>query len=241
MWIIIGVIVAVFVILAIGGGMGYFFWISTRVKKMTWKARVYQLGEGVIPIPKGSKLSYKLSDLKPYATDVVEKVDKRSGATHYWLQKLKKAVPVVTADCVEVWGQNEKWVKILLEGDTTTLLKSGYDRSTGQEIFRPMPHDRINMIKTEIEERKERIENTKDILAQITPFVVVGIAMLGLVAIVYFQVQGAIKVAELNQESANGLRVELGEFRRDMLEAQGCFLGEDEDKIQKEEPPVLPP
>lgn len=242
--LIVGVIAALCVVLVIGGGFMYFFWISTRPKKMTWKARIYQLSDGVIMPEKDGFGKYindiELNGLEPYATDVVEKIDKKSGATHYWLQKMKKAVPVVTADCVEVWGQKEKWVRVLLHGDTTTLLKSGYDKKTGQQIFRPMPHDRINMIKTETEERKARIENTKDILAQITPFIVVGIAMMGLVAIVYFQVQGAIKVGELNAESAEGLQAELGQFRRDMMATRGCIIGGDMPEILEEDPPVIP-
>lgn len=243
--IVIPTVIVAFVILVIGGGGGYIFWIGTRTKKMTWKARIYQLGEGVIPPEKDEKgeyiASYTLNDLKPYTTDIVEKVDKKSGATRYWLQKMKKAVPVVTADCVEVWGQKDKWVRVLLDGDTTTLLKAGYDKQLGQQIFRPMPHDRINMIKTEIEERKARIENTKDVLTAITPFVVVGIAMLGLVAIVYFQVQGQIKSATLYTEASKGLEDQLMGFRKDLLEAQGCIIGGDDNIIQEEEPPTISP
>lgn len=113
---VIIIAVVCFVVLAVGGGLGYFFWIATRPKKMAWKAYIYQLGDGVITeqVKKGQKdaITYKLSDLKPYTTDIVEKIDKKSGATHYWLQKMKKATPVVTADCVEVWGDKDKWVRL---------------------------------------------------------------------------------------------------------------------------------
>lgn len=231
--LIVGVVIAVAVILIIGGGLAYFFWVSSRPKKMTWNAQIYQKGDGII--------DGKLSELKPFARDVIEKIDKKSGATHYWLQKMKKAVPVVTADCVEVWENGQKHVKVLLDGDTMTLIKSGYDTKTAQEIFKPMPHDRINMIKTEIEERKARIENTKDILAQITPFVVVGIAMLGLVAIVYFQVQGAIKVGELNSMAQKDLNSQIGAFRSEVLKSRGCILESEDKQVKQEDPPNIPP
>ena len=129
MMIVIIVLVG-FVILVIGGGIFYFIWIASRPKKMTWNAMVYQLGDGEVRHDeKGNKINkYILGELKPYAEDIIEKVDKKNGATHYWLQRMKKAVPVVTADCVEVWAPNKKFVKVLLEEDTCTLIKSGYDK-----------------------------------------------------------------------------------------------------------------
>lgn len=233
-----------FVILSIGGGIGYWIWIASRPKKMTWKCYIYQMSEGIIDQTKlrgGIRIDYKLSDLRPYTTDVIQKIDRKDGSTHYWLTKLKKPTPPVTTDCVETWAPNNKFVRVLLDGDTCTLLKSGYDRKIGGLIFRPLPVDRINMIKTELAERKERIENTKDILAQITPFIVVGIAMLALVVIAYFEVQGAIKIAEINDK-----------ITTDNLEAQErladkylqAMTGKSylPDEIEKEEPPpTIPP
>jgi hypothetical protein len=137
---------------------------------------------------------------------------------------------VVTADCVDVWGHKEKWVRVLLEGDTTTLLKSGYDRKLGTIIFTPMPHDRINMIKTEIQERKDRIENVKDVLAQIVPFVVVGVSMLALVIVAYFMAQAGIKIAELNVEAAGTVREAMQEDLDTYLKTQGFVLPEDEEE-----------
>jgi hypothetical protein len=237
--------IVIFVILAVGGGIGFWIWIASRPKKMTWDALIYQVGEGVIQKAKykGKNIvNYKLSDLVPYTKDVIEKIEKKSGATYYWLQKLKKPVPVVTADCVEVWTQKEKVVRVLLEEDTCTLLKSGYDRITGSMLFRPMPHDRLNMIKTELSERKARIENTKDVLAAITPFVVVGIAMLGLVSIAYFIGQAGVQIAESLEEvskSSSSTSIEIAKIyaRYNISIAPPT----DERKIIKEEPPEIPP
>lgn len=234
--------IVLFIVLAIGGGVGYFIWISSRPKKMTWKAKVYQLGEGIMPPIKEKGIvvaNLRLADLIPYTQDVVEKIDKKDGSTNYWLQKMKKAVPVVTADCVEVWGQNNKWVSILLEGDTCTLLKKGYDKRTGQIIFTPLSHDRLNMIKTETEERCARIENTKDILAQITPFIVVAIAMLGLVTIVYFQVQGVIKTAEIQENGANLIAGATNNLANSLMQSSGCIV-DLLPEVKEEKPPTIP-
>jgi len=130
-----------FIVIAVGFGVGYWIFLGTKSKKITWKALVYQLGDG--------KIDYdhrELGELKPYVEDIIERVEKKNGATHFWLQGLKKATPVVSADCVEVWPKN-RIVKVLLQEDTCTLLKSGYDKTIGGQIFKPMPHDRINMIK----------------------------------------------------------------------------------------------
>lgn len=244
--IMIIVIVAIigFVILAIGGGVGWWIYIASRPKKMTWEAWVYQVGDGIIDyrqIKGKADIHYKLSDLKPFTKDIIEKIDKKSGATYYWLQKLKKPAPTVTADCVEVWTQNKKIVRVLLDGDTCTLLKVGYDRKIASILFRPMPHDRINMIKTELSERKDRIENTKDVLMAITPFVVIGISILGLVVIAYFQAQAAIKIGEMNvkmTEDTAAAQAQLAEIytRAGLLEPP-----EEDTEIKKEDPPEIPP
>lgn len=242
------IVVVIFVILAIGGGGMWWFWIASRPKKMTWKAYVYQVGEGVIKKRakgkdgKPGQVEYHISDLKPYTTDLVIKQDKKDGSTTFWLQKLKKAVPPVTADCVEVWGVGnvEKFVRVVLDGGTCTLLKAGYDRKIAMQLFRPMPHDRISMIKTEISERKARIEDTRDILAQITPFVVAGISVLGLVVIAYFLVQGQVKIAEINERSMNLATAKQGEIAEMYIMALDCDLGGREITVE-EPPPDIPP
>lgn len=242
---IVIIAVIIFVILAIGGGVGFWIWIATRSKKMVWDALVYQVGEGKINSIKrnGKKVvNYQLSELVPYTEDMIEKIDKKSGATYYWLQKMKKPTPVVTASAVEVWSQKKKIVRVLLEEDTCTLLKGAYDRKIGKILFRPMPHDRLNMIKTELSERKQRIENTKDVLAQITPFVVVGVAMLGLVAVAYFIGQSGIQMAasleKMGQQSSN---TQLEIARIGFQNTNSSFRDGLDGKVIKEEPPQIPP
>lgn len=242
---VIIILVVVIVIVLIGGGLAAWFFLGSRTPKLHWKAQIYQLGDGFIDIKKRSKegqVHYKLSDLKPYTTDVILKIDKKDGATHYWLQKLKKPTPVVTADCVEVWGQKNKVVRVLLEQDSCTLLKSGYDRKLGTMIFRPMDHDRINMIKTELSERNDRIENTRDILTQITPFVVAGICMIALVIIAYFNAQAGIKIGEYNVQINKESIAAQQSVAAMYVKGINCQLEPEEDRIKQEEPPLpIPP
>jgi len=236
---IVIIVIIGFVILAFGIGGGYWIYLATRTKKMTWKAKVYQLGDGEI-----SHGGMILKELKPYTEDIIEKVDKKNGATHFWLQKLKKATPVVTADCVEVWSSNNKIVKVLLEEDTCTLLKDGYDKEIGGKIFRPMPHDRINMIKTEQAERKERIQDKKDILAAILPYVTVGIIAVALIIGIYVIVQGAVESSKNNLEGSIEIGNSVNSLSNAMLQIYGYspqdLNNTDTREITKEDVPLPP-
>jgi hypothetical protein len=245
-WIIVVVCIIGFIVLAIGGGIGYWLWIASRPKKMTWNAMVWQVGDATIKHDEEGKIinQYELAELIPYTEDIIEKVDKKNGATHYWLQKMKKATPVVTADCVNKWTNNKKIVNVLLDGDTCTLLKFGYDKKLARLIFRPMPHDRLNMINTETAERKVRIEDTKDILSQIFPYISLAIFALAIVVVAYFNAQAGIKIAEYN-DLIDQRHIELWEGEAmTLLKAHGIYIPEqleDNSEVQKEEPPSIPP
>ena len=199
-WIIIGSII----FMIAGGGFGYLIFIKTRPKKETWNARIYQLGEGVRE-PKRDKegnilVDIKLQDLKPYGKDILEKIEKGKGITVYRLQKLNKTTPAVEGDVVEYWGEKHREVAVLLEKSGCTLLKKGYDKLTGEMIFNPLDYSRVNLIKSEMAIRKDRLAKEKDILQAITPWIVAGICMFGLVAIAYITIQGMITVSENVEE-----------------------------------------
>ena len=193
-------------VVVFGGGLGYLIWVKTRPKKQVWKARVYQLGESTHTEyrKKGKEIvgEYELNDLKPFAMDFLEKIEREPGLTIYRLQKLNKVCPEVNSDYVERWGDKERYVNVLYHKGECTLLKKGYDPLVGNALFKPMSHEKINLIKSEMAIRKERLNKSKDILQAISPFVTVGLALIALVAIVYLSVQGAVEIAELNKESA---------------------------------------
>ena len=80
---ILAIVVVTFIVTFLGGGLGYFLWIKSRPKKQTWVAEVYQLTEGVRQpqINKEGKVISKLTlhDLKPYALDVLERLELGEG------------------------------------------------------------------------------------------------------------------------------------------------------------------
>ena len=199
------IILATIFVTIVGGGIAYLIYVQTRPKKEVWKAKVYQLGEGVTP-PKtdkdGNILSdISLKDLIPYARDKLEKVEKAHGVIIYRLQKLNKATPAVESGVVDYWGKDYKEVNVLLHKGGCTLLKKGYDFVGGGLIFNPLSHSRINLIKSEMAIRKDRLQKEKDILQAITPWVVAGIMALALVAIAYVMISGFVKISD-NLESS---------------------------------------
>ena len=194
-------------IIILGGGGGFFYWLFLRnqTDKQTWKANVYQLGKGVHPpeFDKNGKLirNLKLRDLKPYTTDIIERVDKEHGVVIFQLKRLGKVVPNITSEFVDYWGPKDKRVDVLLDGETATLLKKGYS-SANEELFSPMPYDRINLIKSEISIRKARLGIDKQsTLTTVLTFVLAGLLILGSVVTAYMHLEKWYRVTELETET----------------------------------------
>ena len=202
----IAIVIWTTIIIVVGGGIGFFIFLRTRPKKEVWNAKIYQLGQGIRP-PKidedGKILSeVKLQDLRPYSTDILEKIHKDPGIVVFRLQKLNKTTPAVENDCVDFWGRNNREVSVLLHKGGCTLLRKGYDKELGEIVFDPLSHSRINLIKGEMAIRKDRLRKEKDILEAISPWIVTGICMLGLVSIAYIMISGFIEVSD-NMETAS--------------------------------------
>ena len=224
---IIVLIVVTFIVTLIGGGGAYLLWLKTRPKKIFWVAKCYQVGEGVKPlkVKNGKPISgFKLNDLKPYIKDTLERVEQAHGIVIYKLQRLNMTTNAVTADMVDVWGDRYKEVNVLIQGDTATLLKKGYDKGAGAVIFQPMPRERIELIKSEIQIKKDRLRKEKDVLQAITPWIVAGICMLGLISIVYFIGDAQVKSAEhysKAEELSSAKQVEAAKIYREALKSLG--------------------
>ena len=203
---ILALVLGTIVVTAFGGAIGYVIWLKTRPTKETWKAKVYQLGEGIREpeIDEHGKIltPIKLQDIIPYSKDVLEKIYKAPGIIVFRLQKLNRTTPAVEGDCVEFWGDKDKEVSVLLLKSGCTLMKKGYNKEIGEMVFSPLPHSRINLIKGEMAIRKDRLRQEKDILQAITPWIVVGICMMGLIAITYLTISGFIEISKHMEEAS---------------------------------------
>ena len=126
--------------------------------------------------------------------------------TVYRLKKLNIPTPAVDeANVVEYWGKDKKEVSVVLYKGSATLLTKGYDKEGATLIFNPLPHSRINILKSEMAIKKDRLSKEKDILQAITPWIVAGICMLGLISITYVMIDGFIEVSENIKEGLGTL------------------------------------
>lgn len=182
------------------GLLGYFIWVKSRPVKKTWKAKIYTLSGGARVDKDGE---YNIKDLKPYSQDLIEEIHRKKG-TFYRLKKLKLIVDSVPVDLVEVWSSEHKEVSLLLQDGVCSYLKKGFDESNSEEKFEPMPYSRVNLIKGEIATRQERIDNKKDVLTALAPFVALALAFFFVIAVIYIGVNGQVE-SSANIKEANKL------------------------------------
>ena len=227
-------------------GGAYFFYIASRPKKQTWDARVYTLSEGVRPALKNEKgeiiNDLMLNDSRPYSKDVVEKKYKGKGIEVYFLQREKKTIPPITSDLVEKWGKQGE-VSILLEEENCTLLKKGYDKKTGNEIFNPLPYDRLSMIDNQIAIREDKFQvKTKDLLTALAPYFLGALVFVALIANGYFMSDmytktssDRVAIAQEFTKSSNIMAQNLGEVAS-IIDGQKVKEAMD---LKEEEPPSI--
>lgn len=207
---LLGVIIITAIVTIVGGGFAYLIYIKTRPKKETWTAKVFRLSSGTktrVETAKDGTIISKLetNDLIPYATDVLEKTEQEKGIIIHRLQKLDIITSAVEGDVVDFWGKDKREVSVVVDKGAATLLKKGYDTRVGEVVFSPLSHNRVNILRQEILYKKDRIKKEKDILQAITPWIVAGICMLGLVAICYLMIDGYVAVSANIKDGINTL------------------------------------
>ena len=196
-WILVMVL---FIIISLGGGIGAIIYYMLRPKMQTWTAKCYQLSSGITKrkVLKGGKwtgYNIRTQDLKPYTIDTLQYVEKKSGSI-YRLKNQNISCNAVTSDVVDYWGKDKKEVQVLIIGSTATLLKKGYDTEQGEMLFKPMARENIDLVKSEIIIGTERYEQNKGLMQSIVPWIGVGAVCLTLVAIAYISADAQIKSSE---------------------------------------------
>jgi len=200
----LGTFIALTFIVVFGLGVG--IWKYTRPKAVHWTAHVYQRAKGIRPPLKNRKGEYirkiSLCDLKPYMIDVLREEVKDKGITVFELAQLKITTPPVTADNVEVWGE-EKIVRVLYENGVATLLESGYDAETQHIVFNPIPRSRMDQIRSDLAVKRENLSTKEtDILTKVLPFAALIMGALAMIGIAYLSVNGFIKISDTMAESS---------------------------------------
>ena len=139
-----------------------------------WKAEIYTVSKAT---KKGS--SFVGRDLKLHSVDKLRKVELK-GSVIYSLVSLGKTTPAVTNDCEETIaydGKNPlKRVRVLLEGDSCTLLEMSYVDDL--VVFQPIAYDKNNQIQNDIQLHESRHQKKESFWNQIAPFLNIMIVCL---------------------------------------------------------------
>lgn len=212
-------IIVSFFVIVVGGGIGYLIYLQFRRKKQKWKAVVYKLSDAVFSFQrdKAGKIidDIELNKLSPFAVDTLIKDDNK-----LYLHSLGKTVSEVGADSINdlrsvipeekkglfgIFKSGNKfgrYVEILYQEDTCTILRTGYDKRTGAKVFRPMPYDRSNALTNDYALKKRRYEETKDGWIQALPWITAVIALIAIVVVAVLMTNSFTKMSESQVEVA---------------------------------------
>lgn len=177
--------------------LGYWLWVKTRPRKLSWTAFVYQSSEAKFKLGKDNKA--ELSKLVPYARDTLIREENKKGVVIFKLVTLNKAVPEPTPDVVELLPNLGKVVRVLYKDDVCTLIKTGYDSARGGDIWNPLPYDKYTSLKNDMALQLERVQEKKDLLAQLLPYVAIIIAFMAIIGLGFIMGSSNVKVAKENR------------------------------------------
>jgi len=219
--LIFGIIIGT-VILFGAAGAAYWFYIKTRTKKISYKAKIWEL-TGSKMVEYDNKIEQKdiksnlLYNLKPFATDIITRNEEGKGHVIYQLVKFNKVVPEIKAEHIQYWGKEDKVVHVLKDGDNFTLLRLGLDNSYNM-TFQPMPYDLANMLTNQYYIKKERLKKEKDVFSAVTPWVVAIVVMVGMVGASYLFAEAWVKSSDSLSKSTEKLAEAELELTTNMVE-----------------------
>lgn len=225
-WILFGAI-ALAIVLFGAAALGYWFYLKTRNKKITYQAHIFEASGSMNPIidENGKRIdSEELASLKPYAIDVIERLEKGKGLTIYRLVRHNKVVPEVKAENIVYWGKDKKIVYVIKDGDDFTLLRSGLDKSS-RLIFQPIPYDRSNMLLNQMEIKRDKFRKEKDVFSAVTPWIVAMMVMIGMIGASYLFAQGWVKSSESLAAATEKMATAQQELSKDLIEVVRAIKG----------------
>lgn len=232
--------------------LGYFIWYKTRPKKKTWKAYVWKKSDSFVPPvknKKGEKVNQgELKDMRFYGIDTIEKTENKQGSTIYRLQKLNKTIPEPKGDAEledVINNSNQGFVNVLYDNDSCTIIRAGYDEETGRQIWEPLPYDMVTSLKSDINTRKQRFQNKKDLLQQLAPYVMGILVIIGMIAVVYFVADAGITMSENFVKSTEKFTESQEKMHKKLRQTLTDLYNEEKqnkeknEKLNKEEIPSL--
>lgn len=219
-FVMVGVLLVAFIV-------GVVIYRAGRKKAKTWNVRVYGVStaERIIRDDKGDKIAIKrkgdktaqplkLQNLDLLGIDVLKKINTKKGVI-FELQKLGKTVPAPNIED-EVKLDKMSEINVIYDGNSSTILKPGYNRQSGELIYQPVPYDTVTMMINDMQTKKDRKKAKTTMLQAILPYVAIVMGFLAMIAIAYISIEGQVKIS---QELSSGMK----EMQEKQLEANNEF------------------
>ena len=195
---------AIIVTGVVGAGLVLFLYnmLVVKTKKVTgeWIAEVYTSSSATKIVGK-----IDINDLKLHSIDKLRKTELK-GSVIYSLISLGKTTPAVTEDVEETTGYNGKKpikrVRVLLQGDSCTLLQTGLHNNL--QVFEPISYDKNNQIQNDILLHESRHRNKESFWNQIAPFL--NILVVSLMVIISTMLIGNTQ-AKISEENTAQLQL----------------------------------
>ena len=173
--------------------------LKKKNKSSLYLAEIYGLRPGV-----HSKGGIEFRDLVYLKEDKLRKVE-YPDKTVYELLGSGKTTPAVEVDSMDKVTRNGKIVRrvrVLVEGDSCTLLKASYSKKAGDMMFKPVPYDTMTSISNDMYVKGRRYKTKADIWAKITPIISILLSIITVIAVVVIQGNTMVKVAKENSLAA---------------------------------------
>jgi hypothetical protein len=176
------------IILVVAGGLGYLMWhFFMKPHRLTWPAIVYMKSEAKLKTEYVDQSTSKdavindLNRLVPFYKDKVVYDGEK-----FFLAKLGYVLPGVEIDAINDWRHFHhklgRFLEVLKDQDSCTLMKSGYDANIGMKIYRPMPFANSVSLMGNLELRLRRRMEKQSLLQQIFTWILIVVLIIAIIS-----------------------------------------------------------
>jgi len=207
-------LVIVFAIIIIGIGLGLFIYSKVKPKRETWSAVIYHLSKARIQDftnEKGEVVERSsLTKLVPTGIDLLI-----YDGQDYKLRDANLTVAGVDADSLNDFrnvvpnkkgGKYSRFVEILVDEGSATILKNGYDIDLGRKIWLPMPYDRAASNSADYRAKTLRYQETMSNWLKALPWIGVILMVVAIMVVGVTLSQAFVKVGTTLGEEVEQLR-----------------------------------
>jgi len=214
--IIVGLSIAM-----IATGVGLFIYFKIKPKRETWSVVVYHLSNAEFTDDfkndKGELIVHerKLTKLVPKDVDLLI-----FDGQDFRLRDSGLTIANVDADSlndfrnvIPLKKKVGRYVEVLIEQGSATIIKSGYDNALGVRVWFPMPYDRASALTADYRSKSSRYQEQISNWLKALPYVAVVLLCVTIMVVGVSMSQAYVKVQESSAESVADLSDAIRELR----------------------------